>query len=105
MWGIGHIEVEHLPAAMLHHEEHEQDSQPDCRNSEEVDRHDLTEMIAKKRFQVGEALVGGRSAESAKPYALICECRASSVRCEFAVPARAHWRSPSAGPTVESRRR
>jgi len=46
----GHIEVEHFPAAMLNQQEHEQDAQPDGRNSKEVDRHDLTEMIAKERF-------------------------------------------------------
>ena len=49
-WVIGHIEVEHFSAAMLQHEEHKQDSQPDCRNGKEVHRHDLAKMIAKKRF-------------------------------------------------------
>ena len=37
---------------MLNQQEHEQDAQPDGGNSKEVDRHDLTEMIAKERFQV-----------------------------------------------------
>jgi hypothetical protein len=47
---IGHIEVEYFPAPMLNHKEYEQDSQPDCGNGKEIDRYDLTEMIAKERF-------------------------------------------------------
>jgi hypothetical protein len=49
-WVIGHVEVEHFAPAMLQHEEHKQDSEPDCRNSKEVHRRDLANMIAKKRF-------------------------------------------------------
>jgi hypothetical protein len=42
--------MEHFPTTMLNHEEHEQDSQPDSRNGEEIDRYDLTEVVAKERF-------------------------------------------------------
>src|SRR4026208_1853098 len=49
-WVIGDVEVEHFPAAMLQHQENEQDPQPDGRNGKEVDRHDLTEVIAQKRL-------------------------------------------------------
>jgi len=44
---VGHVEVEHFPAAMLNHEEHEQNSQPDGRSGEGIDRYNLTKMVTK----------------------------------------------------------
>jgi hypothetical protein len=52
-WVIGDVEVEHFPPAMLQHQEHEQDSQPDRRYRKKVNRRDLGEVIAQKRLPSG----------------------------------------------------
>ena len=44
----GHIEVERFPAAMLPHQEHEQDLQPDRRNRKEINQYDPTQVIPEK---------------------------------------------------------
>src|SRR5713226_4896762 len=47
---LGHIEMQHLSTTVFQHDEHEHHLHGDRRHREEVDRHQLAEMVVKKRL-------------------------------------------------------
>ena len=47
---VRHVEMQHAPTLMRQNHEDKQHSQLQCRNSEEVDRDQLTDMVGQKRL-------------------------------------------------------
>ena len=48
---LGHVEMQHLATTMFQHDEHEQHFHGDRWHGEEIDRHQLAEVVVKKRLR------------------------------------------------------
>ena len=71
---FGHIEMQHLPTTVFQHDEHEQHLHGQRRHGEEIDRHQLADMVVKERLP---PLRGGRGTD--------CRIR-ETVRSDIVMP-------------------
>jgi hypothetical protein len=99
---ISHVEMRHLATMVFQYEEREQHPHGGRRHREEVDRHQLADVVVKKhllRLSRWPAECSENSGDGARR----SRCRASSIRREFSAHATADWQPPFVRSTDESR--